>query len=120
MTLLTSLHPLRRSFWLSVAVLLIPSATLNADESKISFDRDIRPILADNCFACHGPDAHQRKAKLRLDTRTGALAELRSGGQAIVPGKPDESLLLERITADNPSRAHAAEEIRQAPDAGAD
>ncbi|HTU20073.1 MAG TPA: PSD1 and planctomycete cytochrome C domain-containing protein [Gemmataceae bacterium] len=104
MSVLMPPYHLQRAFWLSVSFALVTSMPLSAAESTISFDRDIRPILADNCFACHGPDAHQRKAKLRLDSRTGALAELRSGGHAVVPGKPDESLLLERITADNPSR----------------
>jgi hypothetical protein len=93
-----------RAFWFTVAIILGASNRLCADESKISYDRDIRPILADNCFACHGFDTQQRKAKLRLDTREGALAELRSGGQAVVPGKPDESALVERITSDIPSR----------------
>src|SRR5262249_20848150 len=66
---------------------------------KIDFDREIRPILSENCFACHGPDDKARKAKLRLDTRTGAFAELRSGGRALVPGKPAESELFRRVTA---------------------
>ncbi|HTU90738.1 MAG TPA: c-type cytochrome domain-containing protein, partial [Gemmataceae bacterium] len=104
MTVLPFSHRIRRNFRLSLAVALVSSAALNADEAKINFGRDIRPILADNCFACHGPDVNQRKAKLRLDTCTGALAELRSGGHAIVPGKPDDSALIERITDENPSR----------------
>ncbi len=104
MTVLAFSFTFRRAFGLSLAVMLLSSAALNADEAKINYGRDIRPLLADNCFACHGPDVHQRKAKLRLDTRTGALAELRSGGHAIVPGKPDDSLLVERITEDNPAR----------------
>jgi mono/diheme cytochrome c family protein len=72
-------------------------------EGKVDFDRDIRPILSDNCFACHGPDANQRKARLRLDTREGALGELKSGAHAIVPGKTDDSVLLDRITEEDPS-----------------
>jgi mono/diheme cytochrome c family protein len=98
-------HPqrVRRAFWLFVVVAALTSVPLRAEEAKISYDRDIRPILSDNCFACHGPDATKRKAKLRLDTREGAFAELRGGGYAIAPGKIDDSVLVERITDDNPS-----------------
>src|ERR1043165_1724056 len=64
----------------------------------VDFNRDIRPILSKNCYACHGPDANKRKAGLRLDIRTNAISELKSGNIAIVPGKPVESKLVERIT----------------------
>jgi mono/diheme cytochrome c family protein len=69
------------------------------DDGPIDFNRDIRPILSDNCFACHGPDEKKRQANLRLDTKQGAFARLDSGQFAIVPGKPDESELIFRITA---------------------
>ena len=65
--------------------------------NKLSFDRDIRPILSENCFACHGFDANAREADLRLDTSQGAIEE----GGAIVPGDPMASLLVERILSTN-------------------
>lgn len=67
----------------------------------INFDRDIRPILADNCFICHGPDEAKRESDLRLDTKEGAFARL-GDHHAIVPGKPDESELYLRVVSDDP------------------
>jgi len=61
------------------------------------YNRDVRPILAENCFACHGPDSAARKAKLRLDVRDEAV---KAG--AIVPGKPDQSEALRRVLSDDP------------------
>lgn len=62
----------------------------------VAFNRDIRPILSDNCFACHGPDSANRKASLRLDKHEDLIAS-RKGGAPVVPGKPDASQLWKRI-----------------------
>ena len=69
--------------------------------SEISFNRDIRPILSDRCFQCHGPDQGQRKAGLRLDVFKSAAAASESRAAAIVPGSPDLSLLVERIESED-------------------
>lgn len=65
----------------------------------VEFNRDVRPILADNCFTCHGPARTARKAGLRLDTRDGLFAE-----ETVVPGKPAQSKLIERVSAHDPKR----------------
>jgi hypothetical protein len=67
--------------------------------SKIDFNRDIRPLLTENCFKCHGPDDDARKARLRFDVRADALKPAKSGQVAIVPGSPERSELIARITA---------------------
>src|SRR5436190_1010116 len=69
--------------------------------AKIEFNRDIRPILSDTCFHCHGPDAKARKAGLRLDIREEALKPAESRETPIVPGNPEASEIVRRIfTAD--------------------
>src|SRR5688572_8343263 len=73
-----------------------------AAERKIDFNRDIRPILSDKCFACHGPDENKREAGLRLDTPDGMVAKLEAGNAAVVPGKLPESSLIARIMQTNP------------------
>lgn len=83
--------------WLSG--LILGSSAAIGDEPlpvQLSFNRDIRPILADKCFHCHGPDAATRKADLRLDEEQSARAD-RDGTIALVPGKPDQSELILRI-----------------------
>ncbi len=76
--------------------LLLPIAEAAADES-LSFNRDIRPILSNKCFACHGFDAKKRQADLRLDTPEGAMAE-HEGVRAVVPGDLAKSELWRRVT----------------------
>src|SRR5688572_208999 len=68
----------------------------------LSYNRDIRPILSDNCFACHGPDKTKQKGGLRLDVREVATQPLKSGFTAIVPGKADASELVLRILSADP------------------
>lgn len=70
----------------------------NQARAKVDFDRDVRPILSDNCFKCHGFDENERKSGLRLDVRASAVKPAKSGEIAIVPGKIDDSELARRIT----------------------
>ncbi|MBE0540782.1 MAG: PSD1 domain-containing protein [Verrucomicrobia bacterium] len=92
-------HLLRRLRWPAIrclpAILLLSDPGLAASD-KVDFSRDISPILSDNCYACHGPDAAHRKAGLRFDLKDGALADL-GGHHAIVPGDPEKSELIARI-----------------------
>src|SRR5262245_452058 len=68
-----------------------------AADSGVRFSRDIRPILSDTCFACHGPDNAARKAKLRLDTKEGLYERTAKRGPAVVPGNLEKSALWNRI-----------------------
>ena len=85
-----------RSLLGALALMAAICTTATAVE-PVNFNRDIRPILSDTCFACHGPDKSQRQAELRLDTRDGAFAK-RDEGHTIVPGDLAKSLLFGRIT----------------------
>jgi hypothetical protein len=86
---------------------LIPAALVTsalAFAAPVSFDRDIRPIMSDTCFRCHGPDKSSRMANLRLDLRDEATKPLANGKTPIVPGKPDQSEIIERIFSDTARR----------------
>ena len=82
---------------------LVPAVGFAAATGAVEFNRDIRPILSDRCYTCHGPDQAQRKSKLRLDTEAGAKTDL-GGHFAIVAGDPDKSELIRRIATDDKAR----------------
>lgn len=85
--------------------LVVWASSVAGRADEIRFNRDIRPILSDNCFHCHGPDPKNRKGKLRLDVREDAIAK-----EAIVPGKPEKSELLARLVSTD------AEEVMPPPE----
>jgi hypothetical protein len=90
---------------LAFGIYFLSNQKKNSQNTEISYNRDIRPILSDKCFLCHGPDANTREAGLRLDLQSGAFAELRvnKGHFAIVPGSPEESELIRRIESTDPA-----------------
>src|SRR5438477_6252002 len=91
--------------WLACALLASFPASMDiyaeSVPQSVEFNRDIRPILSDKCFTCHGPDAANRKTKLRFDVESSAKAKIREGVYAITPGDPEKSELFRRITSDN-------------------
>ena len=91
--------PLFARFARQFAALLVtlPVASLAAESTTLQYNRDIRPILSENCFSCHGPDKNQRKAKLRLDVRENAIEK-----EAIKPGDTEKSKLVQHIFATDP------------------
>jgi hypothetical protein len=88
---------------LATGFVLVFAAAAPASAQTIDFQREIRPVLSENCFQCHGPDSGTRMAGLRLDRKESAF-EIRKNGPILVPGKPDASLLYQRITAPTAAR----------------
>ena len=88
----------------TVPALLFSLCTVVADAAApVSFNRDVRPILSDRCYGCHGPDANKgRKAGLRLDQLAGATKELKSGERAVIPGDIENSEMVRRMLSTDP------------------
>lgn len=87
---------------LAVGALCLLSAAEGRAAEQVDFNRQIRPLLSDRCYACHGPDEKGRKGKLRLDTEAGAAKALGQGFQIIKPGDPQHSEAIRRIESDDP------------------
>ena len=88
---------------ITCSLLCLISPKRNQAEDRVSFNRDIRPILSDRCFHCHGPDNENREADLRLDTEEGAYKSLEfgEGSHVVKPGSPEESEVFLRISSDD-------------------
>ena len=96
--------PTRPSCHAPLILLLLtiaPIASGQSPRAPISFSKEIRPILSENCFFCHGPDEKKREAGLRLDDETSSKKS-NDGVTAVVPGNPDKSALIERIESKDP------------------
>jgi hypothetical protein len=89
--------------WLTLPLFSTASLSAATEPTRISFNKDIRPIMSDTCFRCHGPDKSSRRAGMRLDIRETAMKALPDGKIPIVPGAPDKSEVVRRVFAPNPA-----------------
>ena len=94
-----------------LSVVVLAGQTTTARPAPVDFTTQIRPLLSDRCFRCHGPDAGKRKRELRLDLPAGAFKTLDDGWAVVKPGQPEHSELVRRIFADDddlmpPSESH--------------
>lgn len=110
---------LLRAIFLGLTVGALESVANELAPARPGFNRDIRPILSDACFHCHGPDQNTREAGLRLDVRDDATTATESGAVAIVPGHPEKSEVVRRILSTDeddrmpPDRSHKSLTPRQ-------
>lgn len=107
------MHPMRFFLLGTTCALLATSLMASTPAGQVDFGHEVRPILANKCFKCHGPDEAARQAHLRLDTFEGATAVSPGGEQAVAPGNPAASALLARIASED------AEERMPPPEVGA-
>jgi hypothetical protein len=96
-TRLLATHVIFVAVLIAVAPFAFAADAVPSEDREVRFNRDIRPILADKCFQCHGPDARMRKADLRLDKHDDEGA-IRGGASVLLAGDIDESELIQRIT----------------------
>jgi len=88
--------------WVLSVTQAAPVAAADAPTKPVDFNREVRPILSDTCFTCHGPDEKQRMAKMRLDETEGLFVD-RGGYKIITPGNAAQSKLYQKISSTNPA-----------------
>ena len=108
----------KSSFFLHLLAVCLATAPLAFPRSlpaaePVDFERDVQPILAERCFHCHGQDEKHREGGVRLDVREAALAKLDSGSTPLVPGKPEASEIVARITSQEPEEVMPPAKLKQ-------